>query len=283
MNLSLKSPAKVNFTLDVLRKDEVSGYHFIQTVFQRVDIFDEMEFSVLPDGGLVFRSNRKLPEDNTITKAYHVFCKHVGRALPVSIKLKKAIPIGAGLGGASGDAATTIIALNHIFSFHFETDLLSELGREVGMDVPFFISNYSTALGTHFGDKIVPLPPFPRFEFLVIYPKIKVETKKAYEALDLSQASRRMHQTEMLIDKLRRHTLDARGLIPLFHNDFEGTVFSAFPRLKALYEELATMGLEKVMLTGSGSSLLVFGSSARMNEVKAKLSGKCQMYLCHTY
>ena len=94
--LSMQSSAKINLTLDILDQDEESGYHRIQTIFQRINLFDELEFT-LGGEGLEINSNRRLPEDNTIRQAYDLFCEKTGKKIGVKVKLKKLIPSAAGL------------------------------------------------------------------------------------------------------------------------------------------------------------------------------------------
>lgn len=281
--LILKSPAKINLTLDILDRDEESGYHRIQTIFQRVNLMDEMVFSVYDGDKLELMSNKRLPEDNTICKAYDIFCKYIGKDLGVRVKLRKTIPAGAGLGGASGNAATTLIGLNHIFSFGFNVHILQELGAKIGMDVPFFVSNYSTALGTHFGNKILSLPPFPSVSVLIFFPKVKVLTEKAYRTLSLDLVGKRVHQTDMLADKLRRRSQDVVSFLHLMHNDFELSIFDQYPKLSDIRNELEKYALDKIMLSGSGSSIVCFGSEQKLRSIQEVFGNKYNVFICKTY
>jgi 4-diphosphocytidyl-2-C-methyl-D-erythritol kinase len=281
--LSMQSPAKINLTLDVLDQDEESGYHRIQTIFQRINLFDELEFTVSDDEKLEINSNRRLPEDNTIKQAYDLFCEKTGKQVGIKVKLKKLIPSAAGLGGASGNAATMLLALNHLYSAGLETQELMEMGVEIGMDVPFFLSNYSTAFGTHFGEKIFSLPPFPSTSVLIFFPKIKSSSQKAYQALDLSLTGKMAHKTDMFSEKLRRSTGDVSSYLSLMHNDFEEGIFEKYPEILKFKESLLENGLEKVVLSGSGSSLYGFGSKDKLREIRDIYGQKYLVFVCETY
>jgi 4-diphosphocytidyl-2-C-methyl-D-erythritol kinase len=281
--LEMQAPAKINLTLDVLGKDEGTGYHLIQTIYQRVSLFDDLEFEKRDEGGLTIQSTKRLPEDNTLQKAYDIFCKHVSKDLSVHINLRKNIPSGAGLGGASSDAATVLASLNHLFSFDLSRETLMELGKEIGMDVPFFVSNYATALGTHFGERILSLPSFPSMPVLILYPKVKSSTERAYKSLDLDQVSQFRHKTDMFCDRLRRGGADASSFIPLMHNDFEPLMFKKNKVLSELKEKIISEGIANVMLTGSGSSLIAFGPVSLLRNIRELYDKQYLVFVVNTY
>ena len=281
--LLMQSPAKINLTLDILDKDEISGYHRIQTIFQRINLFDELEFISCDDEGLKLQSNKRLPENNTIRKAYDLFCKKIGKQIGVSVKLKKIIPVAAGLGGASSNAATVLLGLNHLFSTGLNTQALMKIGMEIGMDVPFFVSNYSTAFGAHFGEKVFSLPSFPNVPVLIFFPKIKSSSEKAYRSLDLSAIGKMTHKTDMFSEKLRRRSKDILSYWNLMHNDFEGVIFERYPEILEFKEKILGCGLDKVMLSGSGSCLYGFGHKDKLREVREIYGQKYLVFVCSLY
>lgn len=279
--LSLDSPAKINLTLDILKRDEVTGYHLIQTIFQRVSIFDTIECSMASQG-FHFESNTNLDADNTVVKAYRSICDHIGRELPVNINLKKRIPSGAGLGGASSNAATVLIGINHLFSLNVPLATLMELGGKIGKDVPFFVSNASAAIGSHFGEKVTALPAMPDTPILVIFPRMSCPTREAYSKVDLASTGKHHHKTDMLIDLFRRGSFNQEKFLSLLHNDFEPSFFESFPKLHELKERLE-QELDKVILSGSGSSFVCFGSKMDLSRVSERLRKKYRIFLTSTY
>lgn len=136
--MKFTSPAKLNLFLRVLRK-RLDGYHDLFTLMQAVDLADTISLELSPQD--TFSCNIDLPNDNLVTKALHLFRTHTDEKHPVSICLDKKIPLQAGLGGGSSNAATTLWALNHIFQTNLSNETLIHLGSMLGSDVPFFFSS----------------------------------------------------------------------------------------------------------------------------------------------
>lgn len=176
------APAKINLTLRVLRRRE-DGFHEIETLMAPLSIFDTLEIERKESGGLVFTcSDASLPTDgsNLVVRAVEEFCGSFGFQPHVKIHLRKEIPHGAGLGGGSSDAATTLLALNHLFHTELPTEELMPLAASLGSDVPFFLVQ-SAAWCRGRGEKVEAAPLKQSVPVLLIKPPFGVPTPWAYK------------------------------------------------------------------------------------------------------
>src|SRR5690606_9977672 len=161
-SLTLLSPAKINLTLEVLRRRE-DGYHEIRSIVQPIDLFDEVRLEPAPDDIELSSSGMDIPsgEDNLAWKAASLYFKESGVEAGVKIDLRKKIPAGSGLGGGSGNAAAVLTGLNKMYGA-FTDDELINMSPVLGADVPLFIRP-ATALVEGIGEKLTPLRGFPLF------------------------------------------------------------------------------------------------------------------------
>ncbi len=224
--LTLKSPAKVNLTLDVLER-EPSGYHRIQTIFHEVERpYDRLVFEEVPESRVWLEPHGlKVPNDetNTILRVAQLLKDEYGlKDKGMRIILEKMIPLQSGLGGAASNAATTLRALNSLWGLKLTTEQLLTLGAQIGMDVPFFILG-GCALGMHYGEHLMPLPTLDTLglSIEVIPTKTAVSTPEAYAKLDLSRCGKNTNKTSELVKILKgEKTGDIESLL---HNDFENS------------------------------------------------------------
>ena len=236
--LRILCPAKVNLFLAILGKGE-SGYHLLDTVFMRTRLFQDTltleradEFS--------FHCETLPAEGNSIVKALDVLQTHTGRIFKYRITLEKGIPPGSGLGGASSDAASFLLALNDLEQLELSHEKLMQLGAEVGMDVPFFMSGYEVARGTHYGEILEPLPPLPaEIKLRVELGTAPSYTKEAFEKWDASGLHSAKNSTAFIA---ALHAQDHAALLQNLHNDFQ-VFFPAVPK--------------NAVLTGSGSAFAI--------------------------
>jgi 4-diphosphocytidyl-2-C-methyl-D-erythritol kinase len=254
--LRVRSFAKVNLALSVLGK-RADGYHDIQTVFQTVDLFDELEFRSSSDIALHCEN---LPgvrnEDNLVYKAAKLFAEASGERRGVSITLRKNIPSGAGLGGGSGNAAATLLGLRRFWDLEIPDALLFSLAEGLGSDVSFFLCG-GTALGSGRGEKIQQLPDYPPKQTVLVFPGVHVSTAEAYRALNLGlTSSLQDHRIQHFIGQVQAGTSSLTGLF----NDFETSVLSAYPPIMEAKRFLQERGATVTMLSGSGSSVFGFFS-----------------------
>ncbi len=257
MQLTLSSPAKLNLFLHVTGR-KPDGYHLIQTWFQCLDWCDTLKFSLLPYSQeiiletthpLLSKALQANPKDNLILKAAYALKSHAAhlniKVPGVTITLDKILPLGAGIGGGSSNAATTLVALNHLWQLHLSKEQLMTMATSLGADVPFFIFGHS-AIAEGIGEKLSALNA-PEYYYLVITPEIHVSTPIIY------QDSRLTRDTPSLkIDTLK----DADPL--LFHtrgicNNLEAVVCQISSPVQASLDWLSQFGHARV--TGSGSSV----------------------------
>jgi 4-diphosphocytidyl-2-C-methyl-D-erythritol kinase len=252
-SITLLSPAKINLTLDVLWK-RPDGYHEIVSVMQPVNVFDEVRVSIEEGEGIEIESRGlriKDVRDNLAWKAADLFLRECGeRNKRVSVNIKKRIPVGAGLGGGSSNAAAVLVGLNRLLRVFGEDELI-RMSARIGADVAFFIHSRS-AIACGIGEKIILLRNFPNFYYVIVNPSFEVSTKEIYKLWD------RIGKVRSLSDLKLEDTifLFKKGEFPL-SNSLEEVAVSLYPEIRELKEVLENMGAGAVSMTGSGPS--VFG------------------------
>lgn len=243
------SPAKVNLFLRVLSRRS-DGYHEIASLFQAIDLFDHLDID-LAEHDQFTCSDHRLPTDgsNLVLKAVAIFRQKTSLQAPVRIHLAKHIPAEAGLGGGSGNAATTLWALNELLGMPATLEQLKAWSAEIGSDIPFFFSQ-GTAYCAGRGEIVQELKPMPSQSLIIVKPPYGLSTPSVYKALDISNVSR-MTPEDLLksFEKGQSH----------YVNDLEAPAFALKPELFALKKELCEQ-YEHVLLAGSGTSLCCFGN-----------------------
>jgi 4-diphosphocytidyl-2-C-methyl-D-erythritol kinase len=257
MSLEKKSFCKVNLLLNILGK-RPDGFHELETVMQPVSFCDELAFE---HGGNEIKlscSDKNLPTDskNLVFRAAEQFLAAAKISDGVKIHLEKKIPLAAGLGGGSGNAATTLLALNELFGQPLATEKLFEIAATLGSDVPFFLQD-KPALATGRGEKIQPLENFPALRgnaFLLIHPGFGISTPWAYQ--NLSRFPKALNgekgRAEKLISKLQADQWPA--VADGFYNSLEAPALEKFPILQLFQEFLLTNGALAALMSGSGST-----------------------------
>ncbi len=248
--ISQASPAKVNLTLRVLGR-RMDGYHDILSLMQRISLCDEMTFSPRGDRIVVRCPDSALPADvNNI--AYRAAAAFFSRAeIPpgVEITIRKRIPIAAGLGGGSSNAATTLLVLNEIAGCPLTRTELMRLGTDLGADVPFFIFG-DTAWASGIGDHLIEAAPLPRLRFVLVNPGFTVSTKEVYQSLNLG-----LTNPAISYSIPRFSTLE--DLIGSLTNDLEKVTLRRHPVLDHIKTLLLENGARGALMSGSGPT--VFG------------------------
>lgn len=182
MKINVKAYAKINLSLEILNKLP-NGYHEISSVFQAVDLYDMI--SISKEKSFYLTGSIICPvEENLITKSKEALENIMGEELPCRIHLIKSIPVCAGLGGGSSDAAATLIGLNKLYNLNLSLEQLLKIGSEVGSDVPFFIANNGTALVEGFGEKIKPVKRKLSKFYILARPHKRLSTSKMYSLFD---------------------------------------------------------------------------------------------------
>ena len=257
MPLEKDSPCKVNLLLNILGR-RPDGFHELETVLQPVALCDRLTFERGGAGVELACNDAALPVDarNLVHRAATAFRAAARIADGVRIQLEKRIPQAAGLGGGSGNAATTLLALNELFGRPLNAARLGELAAGLGSDVPFFLQT-GPALAAGRGEEIRPLEPFPALRgkaFLLIHPGFGIATPWAYQ--NLARFPEALHgkpgRAQKLIARLQAGDLRAAGAD--FYNALEAPALEKYPVL-ALYQEfLRAHGAGAALMSGSGST-----------------------------
>lgn len=268
------APAKVNWTLEVLgRRDD--GFHEVRTVLQTIDLRDTVRVSSLNriEVGLAGRTAglEGAPEDNLAYRAAVLLREKVGDpSLGALVEIEKSVPVGAGLGGGSSDAAAVMRALNRLWAAGLSAPELACLGSKLGSDVPFFFAG-GTAFGTGRGDEIRPLRDVAARRLIIVAPTGAVEKKTArmYSRLEPEQYSHGA-ATRALLEKLEGGREPEDGDIV---NVFEAVADEVFPALASLRQRAADAGAGRLRLAGSGPALFaLMGPDVEFERVREGLA-----------
>ncbi len=250
MKRCIYAPAKINFCLHVLGKRS-DGYHDLAMLMQRVDLCDRIEIELSIGNGVTVRCpSLELPADgeNIASRAARLLLKHVGTEAAVSISIDKKIPVAAGLGGGSSDAAAVLLALNEMLSTGLSRSELMDLGVRIGADVPFFIFG-RTAWATGVGERLQPWPGLPPVWFVLVNPGIAVSTAWAFQNLGLTRSG--------ATARIPEFPVGTNGLVRLLHNDLEAVTCQRYPVITSIKERLIADGACCALMSGSGAT--VFG------------------------
>lgn len=251
MHTKFLSPAKVNLFLKVLKKRS-DGYHDIITVMQPISLYDEIYLDISDGKGIFIEcDNKTIPSDKTniAFKAAEAFFSKTGFAKKVSIKIKKNIPVAAGLGGGSSNAASVLMGLNKMLGAGLSKKDLMEIGEKLGSDVPFFIFGGS-AIATGRGEKLEKIE-LPKFWYVIINPGFPVSTAWAYENLDLTKK-----QENINIPFLKKR-VNSFSIEDILENDLESVTVKKYPDIENIKASLKNLGAKGAMMSGSGPT--VFG------------------------
>lgn len=253
------APIKLNLELRILGQRE-DGYHELQTLFQLLNIGDELWIKPNNSGHLELSSNySEVPqEDNLVIKAARALLALASnQTLGASIKLNKRMPSGAGLGGGSSDAASTLFALNSLWKLGLSQAKLCEIGAKLGADIPVFINGHS-AWAEGIGE-VLTNTKIPQKHFLIVYPQCAINTGKIFSHPALTRDDKPI--------KLRASRSEA-SLESLGYNAFQPLVAELYPEVKEALEFLNQYG--QAMLTGTGSSVfLTFDNAAEASKISA--------------
>jgi len=272
--LSVYTPAKINLFLNVLGRRE-DGFHQVHSLMQAIGLWDRLDISprLKKDGSespIRFRCNWPALErdvyTNLVVQAYYHFWKEVNLPpLPLNVFLEKNIPLQAGLGGGSSDAAAMLVILDHLAHTHLGTERLRHMGAALGSDVPFFITGgLSWASGR--GEVIEPLPiDNTGWPLIIVKPRnIDSDTASAYRLLASRQAYRQespLPLREQMLKDARKRVQNPDALFSwdqLILNDFESVIYPQFPVMDEIVRKLKQVGVQRPFLCGSGAAVAGF-------------------------
>ena len=258
-SFTLPSFAKINWSLRVLGQ-RPDGYHEVRTFLQTVSLHDEIRFELATDGIDLSCDDPDVPLDRTnlIIRAAEELRTHCATQSGARLSLKKVIPTQAGLGGASSNAATTLIGLSRLWEVDLSVDDFFEIGSRLGADVPFFMLG-GTALATGTGTQIRPVMSNASAALLIVKPVSTVSTKEAYEALRATALTMEGPEPILAVSRKRSFSNDSHlwDVKTDLVNDFETVIFDKEPEVRRAKEALIKAGARGSLLAGSGSS--VFG------------------------
>ena len=248
--LTLSAPAKINYLLDVIAKRS-DGYHDLRMIMQRVNLCDQITLTVTGTPDISVNCNSQGAPDgpkNIAWKAAKVLLDLSKSIHGVMIEITKNIPVAAGLGGGSSDAAAVLMGLNELLKIGFSDRKLMQIGCTLGADVPFFIFK-KTALAEGIGEKLTILPELPKCWILLVNPGIHVSTAWVYRSLQLTSTKE--------LNKLPDFYESIEQVASILSNDLESVTASAFPVIAEIKSRLMSLGAVGSMMSGSGPT--VFG------------------------
>ena len=267
MILQVRSYAKINWILEVfgLRDD---GYHELRTVFQTVDLFDTLTISDSGTGKIEIESdNPELPTDaaNLVYRAVQMAAGRMGREPGVKIRIEKRIPVAAGLGGGSSNAAATLLTLEKLWDIRLLPQDLFEIGTALGADVPFFFFG-GTAVGIGRGNEVYPVEDTHSPYLLLVNPGVSVSSRDAYNGLDSALTTK----NPVAIMSFALLTPYAHYLPPtVTRNDLEQSVLPRWPQIAEVKRRLQRTAASKVAMSGSGATVFAVYDSADAREQAA--------------
>lgn len=299
MNALVRAPAKINLRLKVVGK-RADGYHLLSMLNARVSLSDELRFSIIEEGGVFLTvtspggagqtesppTGLERVQDNLIFKSASLYLDRAGIKQGVRIELAKHIPMGAGLGGGSSDAATTLLALNEIFEAFNESHLL-QLASEIGSDVPFFIVQ-STALVNGVGEEVkrLPLEVLQGQPVMLIYPNEHSSTPEVFKRFHYNPSNVDIEEERRRLSALSACVASGSAwseVLSLVDNDLQAGVLVMSPRCRELAALLDQAEGTVWSMTGSGSAFFVLSqkwheSESFFNQINSKLPDFCTTF-----
>lgn len=252
--ISLDCPAKVNLSLDVVER-RPDGYHNLKTVMHTVNLCDALTLTLEDSSAVQIAmqsqsTNIPLTEDNLCVKAAKAFFDATNNVAKLTIELDKNIPVGAGLGGGSSDAAGTLVGLNKLFGEPLSADTLCEIAAKLGADVPFFIVG-GCMLAEGIGEILSPLPKLKDVFFVIAKPDYGISTPWVYKNLVLDESTKHP-STQAVIDAVSKNYIFALGREAT--NVLETVVEKEYPEISQFKAIMSEMGAACSLMSGSGSS-----------------------------
>jgi len=248
--VTFKAPAKVNYLLDVIRR-RPDGYHELRMIMQRVNLCDDISITLNDSAEInVICGRRGVPDGpgNIAWKAARAMLDISGCSRGAVIRITKNIPVAAGLGGGSSDAATVLMGMNELLELGLSDQRLMEIGLKLGADVPFFVFK-KTALAEGIGEELTAMPAMPKAWILLVNPGVHVSTAWVYSNLQLTNRGE--------LNKLPILFRTAEDICSVFSNDLETVTIPAFPVIDEIKQSMLRLGAVASLMSGSGPT--VFG------------------------
>ena len=251
--MKVLAPAKVNIALDVVGKME-NGYHELDMIMAPISLFDELNIQPIHGSeDIILCDGAQLPEKNTIQKSIDLMRKKYAFENHYLVEVKKSIPMQAGLAGGSADAAAVLKTINELENLHLNESELIELGKKVGADVPFCLVN-EWARVQGIGEKIRRLDCDWKFDILLVKPKEGVSTPASFSIWDSKE--NKPLDVDIVEEALVNKNVEL--LYTTMVNDLEPIGQELLPVLNTIKEDMNDLGIVRVMMSGSGSSMMGF-------------------------
>jgi len=279
------APCKLNLYLDILEK-RPDGFHNIETIFEKIDLKDEI---IIKEKGKDLKvrtspSSCSQGKENIAYKAARAIFKEAGAKLNLDIEIKKRVPVSAGLGGGSSDAAAVLKAVNKIFKLGVSAKRLLVIAGDIGKDVPFFMQDNSFALAKGVGDKVEKINLDKVLFHILIKPSISLSTRLMYKRIDRSSFSSKEHSIKSALRALK--TKGVTALEENYYNIFESVLAGDSAHIIKAKALLADAGAKRSLLSGSGPTVFCsFETKKDAEKVFRKISRNVniEVFLAKTY
>ncbi|NUO08695.1 MAG: 4-(cytidine 5'-diphospho)-2-C-methyl-D-erythritol kinase [Candidatus Brocadia sp.] len=250
--IKIAAPAKINLFLEILGK-RPDGYHEIETVMQGISLYDYIYLENHEKDVEFTCSNPKLTvgEDNLVLRAVRLFQKETNIFRGVKIHLDKRIPIGAGLGGGSSDAAATLSGLNTLWKVGYGEEKLMSLAEKLGSDTPFFVLG-NTAICKGRGEVVTPYTLPVKYNYIIVYPRFEVSTATVYKNFEIV-LTKDLKDVSFFLQSLSSGSPERLG--SCLYNRLEEVVFRLYPDIERIKKTLAKFNFCGILISGSGSAL----------------------------
>lgn len=261
--MKIFAPAKINLSL-VVEEKRKDKFHEIKTIFQTINLFDEIE--IFPQDTLSVICPSILEKENIVYKGAISLLKYAKKKYGAGIVIKKHIPVSAGLGGGSSDCAETLFVLNKFWGLSLSKDELKKIGESLGADVPFFFEK-GACFGSGKGEKITKLAEIPNCFFLLVFFPFKVSTKEVYERFEEQKSN---YNIKNLILAIKQGNLF--DIAKNLYNSLESVTIKKYPEIRKMKEYLIEEGALNALMTGSGPTIFgIFQKRKDCLMVKQKL------------
>jgi 4-diphosphocytidyl-2-C-methyl-D-erythritol kinase len=270
MKITLKVPSKINIFLEINNRKE-DGYHKLETIMQTISLYDEISFKLTDKNISLECNNKTLPIDSTniVYKAAKAFHDYFKIDKGVKIYLKKIIPIGAGLGGGSSDAAATLIALAKLHNVKTNKKELEQIATKLGTDVPFFLTG-GTALCEGIGDIITPLKTIKNLNVILVNPGFGVSTTGVYKKVKFP-FTKKVEITKIKT-QIDHDSFNTSNAFSCCFNRLEDFVLTDYPEIAKIKDVLRTTGCISLM-SGSGATVFgLFDSNINLESIRTTLN-----------
>ncbi|MFH1245317.1 MAG: 4-(cytidine 5'-diphospho)-2-C-methyl-D-erythritol kinase [Candidatus Omnitrophota bacterium] len=284
--ITVDAPAKVNLYLNILSK-RADGYHNIETIFEKISLCDRLTLTKRKQGIKVFCRCPGVPQDrsNLAFQAAEVLLKEANSAAGVTIRIKKNIPVAAGLGGGSSDAAAVLLGLNHLLGLKIPGLRLRQMAVDLGADVPFFLLPSCRAIGTGKGEVLTKVTYGKEYWYILVVPRgLMVSTRQMYQTPRIT-LTKRTPDVKIILHALAKGDLTA--LDKNSYNSFAAVLQRKYKQIAQVQKALRSSGVQATLVSGSGPC--VFGvaqTGKEAGEIKDRLAAlkrNWQIIIAKTY